>query len=158
MLTSPPRPVLIVVVLLIVAGVVALAVYLLKRCPPLRNQQNEVYLINAPKVQSASQAQALAAQYGAQVASPAQVQAAYTAGADWCIGGWANDGHNYTLTQQTVSGCRTQGINKDLICDPNYTCALGVLAYGPKPAKTILGAPTAIEPFNRRNGQWSQFC
>jgi hypothetical protein len=86
-----------------------------------------------------SQAQGICSGFGAQVATPAQLQDAWTRGADWCACSWTSEGMllypiNTTILPDGVWGCGgpTPGIRS---CGPNNGTNKGYLAcYGVKPA------------------------
>lgn len=95
-------------------------------------------------------AQSVAANLGANVATPAQVGAAYAAGASWCIAGFASDGNvYYPYTGTTGSGC-THGLNGPMSCSA-FGGNCGALLYGPKPSSGTAN----VVPFN--GSQWSQW-
>ena len=96
-----------------------------------------------------TEAIAAAPALGGQIATPAQVQAAQQAGAEWCVVGWASDGNVYFPMQSTVAGCGAPGINKASCADFGNNC--GVLVYGKKPSSGTAN----VLPFN--GSQWSQW-
>lgn len=111
----------------------------------------QVFAVGPGYNYSQAQAQGVCAQYGAQVATTAQLQEAQSYGADWCFTGWVSDSSNamYPITTSTEGGCGngTTGIM-------NYTPGnAGVNCYGPKPG--IDNYPTGtILPFSQ--SLWDQ--
>lgn len=100
-----------------------------------------------------AQAQQVCAQYGAQVATTAQLQQAQQLGADWCSSGWVADSNNavFPVTTSTENGCGS-GQTGVLTYTPPTNMA-GVNCYGPKP--TISSVPTGtILPFSQTS--WDQ--
>jgi hypothetical protein len=100
-----------------------------------------------------AQAQQMCAQYGAQVATTAQLQQAQQLGADWCSSGWVADSNNavFPVTTSTEDGCGS-GSTGVLTYTPPTNMA-GVNCYGPKPA--IDNYPVgAILPFSQT--AWDQ--
>lgn len=78
------------------------------------------------------QAPQICAQYGAQVATTAQLQEAQSYGADWCFTGWVSDSNNsmYPITTSTQGGC---GNGTTGLITYNTGGGAGVNCYGPKP-------------------------
>ena len=80
-----------------------------------------------------AQAQGVCSQYGAQVATTAQLQDAQSKGADWCFTGWVSDSNTamYPITTSTEAGCGngTSGVIQWNTGNGNA----GVNCYGPKP-------------------------
>jgi hypothetical protein len=79
------------------------------------------------------QAPQICAQYGAQVATTAQLQEAQSYGADWCFTGWVSDSTNamYPITTSTQGGCGNGTTGLITYNTPNNLA--GVNCYGPKP-------------------------
>jgi hypothetical protein len=98
------------------------------------------------------QATSICANYGAQVATKAQLAEAQTNGADWCFSAWVQDSTSgqWPITTSVIGGCGgKQGI---IEWTPGNNKA-GVNCYGPKPAiNTVIGG--TIKPFN--GSSWDQ--
>ena len=94
------------------------------------------------------QAQQVCSQYGAQVATTAQLQDAQSKGADWCFTAWVSDSDQamYPITTSTQGGCGngTAGIIR--WTPPNNRA--GVNCFGPKPGISDVPAGTIL-PFNQ---------
>ena len=113
----------------------------------------QVYLyynaVANPTTLAEAQNIAAAPALGGQIATPAQVQAAQQAGAQWCSAGWASDGNVYFPMQKTIAGCGSPGINKSSCSRYDNNC--GVIVYGKKPSSKT----TNVVPFS--GSQWSQW-
>lgn len=79
------------------------------------------------------QAQQVCSQYGAQIATTAQLEDALKNGADWCFSGWVSDSNDakYPITTQTGPGCGNGTTGLMTYTPPNNIA--GVNCYGPKP-------------------------
>lgn len=112
---------------------------------PFRYAKKEVFNVYSdPYNYTFKEAQGICSGFGAEVASLTQLQDAWTRGADWCAGGWINDGTaRYPITTNLLTGCggTTPGIRKFL--DNNGTNKAGVSCYGVKPPT----GTTGIQPF-----------
>jgi hypothetical protein len=100
-----------------------------------------------------SDAQKICSEYGAQVATTAQLQQAQQAGADWCFGGWVSDSSTplYPITTNVGPGCGNGNIGI-MEYKPSNLLA-GVNCYGPKPGIDDYTTGT-IQPFSQT--QWNQ--
>jgi hypothetical protein len=99
------------------------------------------------------QAPAICAQYGAQLATTAQLQEAQQKNADWCFTGWVSDSDIpiYPITTSLQGGC---GYGKTGIIPYTPTNNMaGVNCYGPKPGIDDYPANTIL-PFNQTS--WTQ--
>ena len=136
--------IVLVVVVIAVLGIAVFAYEMYERNLP------EVYLVTTV-VKNLKDANTLATTtYGGVVASPVQLQDAWTAGAEWCVGGWASDGNNY-FPQQTTNPnglCGTAGLNK------NRSTKVGVLVWGRKPSQSSSLGQNVL-PFDG-SSRWSQ--
>lgn len=115
-------------------------------------ERPQVYLYNnsSNAATSGSAAENIAVGLNGALATPAQVQASYNAGASWCVMGWASDGNTYyPFSAPSTSGC-VHGLNKGTCAD--YGGACGVLVYGKKPPQ----GTSNITAFNGSE-QWSQW-
>lgn len=101
-----------------------------------------------------AQAQGICSQYGAQVATTAQLQDAQTKGADWCFTGWVSDSNTamYPITTSIGSGCGN-GTTGVINYNPPNNIA-GVNCYGPKPGIDNYPAGT-IMPFNQSSWDYN---
>jgi hypothetical protein len=99
------------------------------------------------------QAQQICSQYGAQVATTAQLQDAQTKGADWCFSAWVSDSNNpmYPITTSTEGGCGNGGTG---IMSWNPGGVAGVNCYGPKPGIDDYPLNTIL-PFNRSSWDYN---
>ena len=98
------------------------------------------------------QAASICNQYGAQVATKAQLKEAQRNGADWCFSAWVQDSTTgqWPITTSVIGGCGgRQGI---IEWTPDNKKA-GVNCYGNKPAITTVD-PGIVKPFNQQS--WSQ--
>jgi hypothetical protein len=79
------------------------------------------------------QAQGVCAQYGAQVATSAQLADAQAAGADWCFSGWVSDSNDaqYPINTSTGPGCGNGSAGVMTYNPPGGSA--GVNCYGAKP-------------------------
>jgi len=94
------------------------------------------------------EAAGVCAQYGAKVATTAQLEQAQKAGADWCFSGWVADGDGkWPVTTNPIPGCGWLGINNWTWQDANGVPKAGVNCHGPKPRPTEV-KPGVIKPFN----------
>jgi hypothetical protein len=116
---------------------------------------NEVFWVGGPGTPpnaytiAAADASAVCGQFGATVATPAQIADAQASGAQWCACGWASDGTAvFPMQQSGVSGCGQAGVNN---C--GSLTAAGVNCYGPKPSSIGIPANYTINPFSQ--GQWN---
>jgi hypothetical protein len=93
------------------------------------------------------QAQQVCSQYGAQVATTAQLQDAQNKGADWCFTAWVSDSNQamYPSTTQLMSGCGNGRAGVTTWTPP--TNKAGVNCYGPKPGVDDVPSGTIL-PFN----------
>ena len=83
--------------------------------------------------------------YGAEIASYAQVEQAYNAGAEWCGYGWSEGGMQKDTNPQTRIKCGRPGVNGGYF-DPKTK--FGVNCYGIRPSKpkgTIPSTDPAID-------------
>ena len=101
-----------------------------------------------------AQAQGICSQYGAQVATTAQLQDAQTKGADWCFTGWVSDSNTamYPITTSIGSGCGNGNTGVINYNPPNNIA--GVNCYGPKPGIDNYPAGT-IMPFNQSSWDYN---
>ena len=138
---------LLFLVAVIIALTIAAIVVLWKADSP------QVYLYSNesanPTTRAEAQNIAAGPALGGQIATPAQVQAAQQAGAQWCAAGWASDGNVYFPMQSTVAGCGSAGINQSSCASYGNNC--GVLVYGKKPSSGTAN----VLPFNEY--QWSRW-
>ncbi len=112
----------------------------------------QVYLYSTganPTTLSEAQNIAAGPPLGGQIATPAQVQAAQQAGAQWCAAGWASDGNVYFPMQSIVAGCGSAGINRGSCAGYGNNC--GVLVYGKKPSSGTANVRSFFK------SQWSQW-
>ena len=100
------------------------------------------------------QAQQICSQYGAQVATTAQLQDAQSKGADWCFSAWVSDSNNpmYPITTSTESGCGNGGTGI-MSWTPSNNQA-GVNCYGPKPGIDNYPLNTIL-PFNQSSWDYN---
>ena len=99
------------------------------------------------------QAQQICSQYGAQVATTAQLQDAQSKGADWCFSAWVSDSNNpmYPITTSTGGGCGNGGTG---IMSWNPGGVAGVNCYGPKPGIDNYPLNTIL-PFNQSSWDYN---
>ena len=100
-----------------------------------------------------AQAQQICSQYGAQVATTAQLQDAQSKGADWCFSAWVSDSNNpmYPITTSTEGGCGNGGTG---IMSWNPGGVAGVNCYGPKPGIDNYPLNTIL-PFNQSSWDYN---
>lgn len=115
-------------------------------------QQPQVFLYYDPGalVSSTSEARNAAAFFNGVLATPTQIEAAQSAGADWCAPGFGSDGHTYVVLPSDTPGCGKKGVNKGQ-CSSYSGAKCGVLVFGRKPPSGTQG----VLPFN--GAQWSQW-
>lgn len=97
------------------------------------NGPTQVFAVGPSYNYTQAQAPQICAQYGAQVATSAQVQTALSYGADWCFAGWVSDSSSaqYPITTSTQGGCGNGGTGVISLTPQNNLA--GVNCYGPKP-------------------------
>jgi len=113
----------------------------------------QVFAVGPNYQYTRDQASNVCAQYGASVASTAQLQDAYINGADWCFSGWVADGGGkWPITTSVIPGCGgTPGLQS---WTPDNNMA-GVTCYGPKPGINNPASQNGtIKPFNQQ--MWNQ--
>jgi hypothetical protein len=92
----------------------------------------QVFAVGPGYIYTRDQAQGICAQYGAQVATAAQLDDAYQKGANWCFCAWVGDTGDtrYPNNTDPIVGCGgpSPGIKN---CGQPQTA--GVTCYGPKP-------------------------
>lgn len=120
----------------------------------LRQREAETYMVGPHYMYRKGDSQAVCAKYGARVATKADVEAAYRAGADWCFTGWVSDDENamYPVNDSLVQGCALSPTVA--VWTPPEKVA-GVTCYGPKPARNQVTG-NEILPFNWNKGVWNQ--
>lgn len=106
----------------------------------------QVFAVGPQYQYTQAQAEGVCAQFGAQVATTTQLNAAQQAGADWCFTGWVSDSSNamYPITTSIQQGCAdSPGVQQ--YTPPGNKA--GVNCYGPKP---VIGEnPGVILPFSQ---------
>lgn len=120
----------------------------------LRSREAETYMVGPHYMYQRGDAQAVCAKYGARVATRADVEAAFRAGADWCFTGWVSDDENamYPINDSLVQGCA--GTPTVAVWTPPERVA-GVTCYGPKPSKNQIKGNEVL-PFNWNKNVWNQ--
>jgi hypothetical protein len=120
---------------------------------------NEVYWVGGPNngyTIPLADAAATCAQFGATVATPAQIADAYASGAEWCACGWATDGIAYFPMQTLKPFCGSPGTNS---CESYRSAAAGqpagVSCYGPKPAQNKIPSGYSVLPFVQNSQTWN---
>lgn len=120
----------------------------------LRQSEAEVYIVGPGYDHSREEAAGVCAKYGGRVATRAEVEGAWRAGANWCFTGWVSDQEQsvYPINEQTIPGCADRPMVATWT--PDYKKA-GVTCFGPKPLRT---SPEAgpIKPFNLPKNIWNQ--
>jgi hypothetical protein len=102
-------------------------------------------------------AAAVCTQYGAQLATKAQVQTAANRGADWCSTGWvADEDAAYYPAQVARPGCLSAGGSPGLIPYTPTDKKAAVNCYGVKPNASAAKAGESILPFNQPSGLYFQ--
>lgn len=88
--------------------------------------------------------------YGATVATRAQLDAAWTAGADWCSTGWVSDGNTpvYPSNTRLQGGCGNGAVHVQEYLPPTGKAAIH--CYGVKPA-----SDAKLHHFNET--KWSRY-
>ena len=100
---------------------------------PKQPGPTQVFAVGPGYNYTQAQASQICSQYGAQVATSAQLQDAQSYGADWCFTGWVSDSSSaqYPITTSTQGGCGN-GTTGIIQWTPDSKQA-GVNCYGPKP-------------------------
>lgn len=95
---------------------------------------NEVYIIAAPFTTKAL-AQSACESFAGTLATKAQLQSAFRAGAEWCSTGWISDETNqyYPMQKTGVTGC-SEGLSGPTLIQKNQSTA-SATCYGIKPQK-----------------------
>ena len=95
---------------------------------------NEVYIIAAP-FSTKALAQSACESFAGTLATKAQLQSAFTAGAEWCSTGWISDETNqyYPMQRTGVAGC-SDGLSGPTLVQKNQSTA-SATCYGIKPQK-----------------------
>ncbi len=120
----------------------------------IRPKDAEVYIVGPGYDYSHEEAAGVCAKYGGQVATKADVESAWRAGANWCFTGWVSDQEEaiYPINEQTVSGCAGRPMVASWT--PPFKKA-GVTCFGPKPARGAVKEGVII-PFNVPKNVWNQ--
>ena len=120
---------------------------------PKKPGPTQVFAVGTGYNYTQAQAPQICSQYGAQVATTAQLQEAQSYGADWCFTGWVSDSNTaqYPITTSTEAGCGS-GTTGLINYNPPGNVA-GVNCYGPKPGIDDYPENT-IRPFNQTT--WDQ--
>lgn len=125
--------------------------------PPSANSvpgPTQVFAVGPDYRYTKGEANDVCAQYGAKVATTAQLEEAQRHGADWCFAGWTTDGaQRWPITVTPVPGCGWMGINTHDWKRGDGVSVSGVNCYGPKPRPTEV-KPGGILPFN--GDTWDQ--
>jgi hypothetical protein len=120
----------------------------------LRPRDAEVYVVGPGYDHSREEAAGVCAKYGGQVATKADVEGAWRAGANWCFTGWVSDQEQavYPINEQLIQGCADRPMVATWT--PPYKKA-GVTCVGPKPARSAV-QEGVIKPFNIPKNIWNQ--
>jgi Extracellular link domain/F5/8 type C domain len=104
----------------------------------------QVFAVGPGYIYPQSDAAAVCAKYGAQVATTAQLEDAQRKGANWCFSGWVAEGSGkWPINESAIPGCGGRTGIIEWTPGPNA----GVNCYGPKPNIEDVPAGTII-PFN----------
>jgi hypothetical protein len=108
----------------------------------------QVFAVGPGYDYSRDQAQSVCSQYGAQVATSAQLEEAQRKGADWCFTAWVADSDvaKYPITTSVMQGCGNGSSGIKPYIPPGNRA--GVNCYGPKPGiDSSDGKILAFNPF-----------
>jgi hypothetical protein len=120
----------------------------------------EVYMVGPSYIHLRKEAAGVCARYGGRVATKAEAQNAFRAGANWCFTGWVSDqeGAVYPINEQLVQGCAPSPMLAEWTPPKEWTPPeqrAGVTCFGPKPARNTVTGGTIL-PFNTVKDIWNQ--
>jgi hypothetical protein len=147
-------PFLVIVILLLIT----VFVFIIRKNKP--SDKPEVFAVGKEYKYTKDEAEKVCKEYGAEVATSAQLQDAFDKGADWCFTGWVSDSDQakYPI-QNPRDGCAGQpsivSYNPPASKEDDKIRA-GVNCYGVKPPLPRFMSSSEVRDFNSLNQSWKE--